>query len=108
MKKIIAFIKKYWIAFVGITSAVVGVTIFLITRRAPKPTIVPVLKERIAAQKELTRVQVEAATVIAEARGEEHAIVKEIESIAARQDSVKTSEEQKQQLQRLADLANRT
>lgn len=112
MKKITVFCKKYWKLLLAGLSAITGVVLFFILRKTPTtPTkkeeiIIPTLEQKVEAQKEETKAQVEAAAVIAEARGEANVVVRQVEAIA--NEPVKTNEDKKRQLEELANLANST
>lgn len=109
-QKIKEFFKKYWKIVLAATASVVGVVVFFLMRKPGKTEkeeiVIPVLEQKIEAQEAKTTAQVEAAAVIAEARGEESAIIKQVEAIA--KEEPKTTEDKKKQLEELANLANMT
>lgn len=106
MEKIKQFIKKYLAIIIAVGAFVIGAISYFIFKKAAvvvKPAQLPapiqVAKEKL--QSDLSKERIDAAVTIAEARGEENAVIEEIEHTVKESDKAK-------QLQKLADLANRT
>jgi hypothetical protein len=98
------WLKEKWVYFLAILP-IVAYGLFRMFQKHPNTKVTSTNKAAVDLQRKLGKIRAEAALYIGKARGKEAAVKEEVKKITEM--PVSTSDEQKKQLQDLADLLNR-